>query len=93
MVALCRCAVRRNQQLAFWVPEAEGHDDFVVSAALCNWAARAGVATPAAAMIPRPRDFDDGRYYYSDTYGEWASSSHVRASRICCQMPARRQRW
>jgi hypothetical protein len=60
--ALCRYAVRRNQQLAFWVPETEGHDDFVVSAALCAWAAREVVATPAAALISRPLDFDDGRY-------------------------------
>lgn len=60
--AACRYAVRRGQQLAFWVPESAGHDDFVVSAALCNWAARDLIVPPAASILSRPRDYDDGRY-------------------------------
>ena len=60
--ALCRYAVRRNQQLAFWVPESEGHDDFVVSAALCAWAGRDYVVPPAAVLMNRPLDFAGGRY-------------------------------
>ena len=61
-VALCRYTVRRNQQLAFWVPETEGHDDFVTSAALCAWAGRDYVVPPAAVLMQRPLDFAGGRY-------------------------------
>lgn len=60
--AACRYAVRRGQQLAFWVPASQGHDDFVVSAALCNWAARAAAAPPTAALIVRPPDYPESRY-------------------------------
>jgi hypothetical protein len=60
--ALCRYAIRRGQQLSFWVPESEGHDDFVVSAALCAWAAREVVVAPSAAIAARPVDYADGRY-------------------------------
>lgn len=60
--AACRHTVRRGQQLAFWVPPAEGHDDFVVSAALCAWAARELIVPPAAAIIPPASDYADGRY-------------------------------
>jgi hypothetical protein len=60
--AACRHLVRRGQQLAFWVPESEGHDDFVVSAALCAWAAREVVLQPSAAVVARPLDYADGRY-------------------------------
>jgi hypothetical protein len=59
--AACRYAVRRGQQLAFWVPESQGHDDFVISAALCNWAAR-DAPPPSAALIRRQPDFQDGRF-------------------------------
>ncbi len=60
--ALCRYAIRRGQQLNFWVAESEGHDDFVVSAALCAWAARGATAAPAGALVQRPLDYVDGRY-------------------------------
>lgn len=61
-VGLCRYTVRRNQQLAFWVPESEGHDDFVISAALCAWAGREHVVAPAGVLFQRPLDFAGGRY-------------------------------
>ena len=40
--ALRRGAIRRGQQLSFWVAESEGHDDVVVSAARREAAAGAG---------------------------------------------------
>jgi hypothetical protein len=58
----CRYAVRRGQQLSFWVPESQGHDDFVTSAALCAWAARDTIVPAAAALTIRPLDYQDGRF-------------------------------
>lgn len=59
---LCRYEVRRGQQLAFQVPETRGHDDFIISAALCAHAAR-GVIVPAAALVvARGAEYADGRY-------------------------------
>jgi hypothetical protein len=50
----CRYEVRREQQISFFVPEDRGHDDFVVSAALCV-AAAAGVGIAAAGTEVRAR--------------------------------------
>jgi hypothetical protein len=50
--ALCRCALRRGQRIAFWVPEGDG--GFVLSAALCAWAGRDYVAPPAVTPMRRP---------------------------------------
>ncbi|HEV8639282.1 MAG TPA: hypothetical protein VG370_34170 [Chloroflexota bacterium] len=60
-VELCRYAVRRNRQLGFWVPGSQGRDDFVVSAALCAWAAREWVVPLPAVLTQRPLDFAEGR--------------------------------
>ncbi len=58
-----RYAVRANRTLNFYVPESEGHDDFLVSAALCVEAARGyGGPAPAAAIARRKSDWEDGRY-------------------------------
>ncbi|MCL4535805.1 MAG: hypothetical protein M1370_11685 [Bacteroidetes bacterium] len=55
--------VRANQTLNFYVPETEGHDDFVVSAALCVEAASGyGGPGPAAALARRRAEYTDGRY-------------------------------
>jgi hypothetical protein len=53
---LSRCAVRRGQRIAFWVPGGEGEDGFLLSAALCAWAGRDYVSPPAMAPI-RPRTY------------------------------------
>lgn len=49
-VAAARAGLRANRTLSFYVPEEEGHDDFVVSLALCLHAA-GGAARPAAATV------------------------------------------
>jgi hypothetical protein len=58
-----RYSVRANQTLNFYVPEAEGHDDFVMSAALCVEATR-GLGGPGAAgtLARRKTEWEDGRY-------------------------------
>ena len=51
-----------NEQIAWGVPETEGHDDFVISLALC---ARAAERTPPpviSTLIRAPRDDGDGRW-------------------------------
>lgn len=58
----CRATVAPNQRLGFSVLPAEGHDDFVISGALCAWAARGATILPAAAMTYAPIEFADGRY-------------------------------
>ncbi len=51
-----------NQRLNFFVPAGEGHDDYLISAALCVHAAAAFEA-PAFSRIARSRRFyRDGRY-------------------------------
>ena len=49
----CRYWLRGGEQLAWSVPETEGHDDFVVSLALCCRAAE-GLVPPAASGLIRP---------------------------------------
>ncbi|MCL4369296.1 MAG: hypothetical protein M1380_00060 [Chloroflexi bacterium] len=58
-----RYTVRANQTLNFYVPENEGHDDFVVSAALCVEAASAYGGAPAMGAVARRKaEYEDGRY-------------------------------
>jgi len=54
-VRAARANLRANQTLCFYVPEAEGHDDFVVSLALCQKAA-GGMASPAAGTVLAAED-------------------------------------
>lgn len=55
-------SVRANQQLNFYVPEREGHDDFLISAALLVHAeAGYGVAS-AGGVMERGVEYEDGRY-------------------------------
>jgi hypothetical protein len=61
-VELARYAVRANKQLNFFVDESEGHDDFLVSAALCVRAGAQVLAPPASAIIAPREDYADGRY-------------------------------
>lgn len=49
-----RYEMRANEQMTFYVPESEGHDDFLTSLALCAHAASQAAAPPADAVI-RPR--------------------------------------
>ncbi len=57
-----RYTIRANQTLNFFVPESEGHDDFVISAALCVEAASGYGAPPAGALARRREEYRDGRY-------------------------------
>ncbi len=50
-VAACRYQVRPNQTMTFFVPEGQGHDDFVTALALLASVARAVPRPPAAAVI------------------------------------------
>ncbi len=52
-----------HEQMRWYVPEAQGHDDFLASLALCAHAAEDAPA-PAADFIvrPRPLEFGDGLY-------------------------------
>lgn len=56
----CRYSLRAGEQIAWSVPEEEGHDDFVTSLALCCRAAEE-LPVPAASGIirPRPEDYLD----------------------------------
>ncbi len=53
-VGLARYEMRENNALRWYVPAHEGHDDFLVSLALCCEAAQ-GAARPAADAVVRPR--------------------------------------
>jgi hypothetical protein len=55
-----RASLRANQTLSFSVPEAEGHDDFLVSLALCLHAAASQAMQPAAATVIEARDVLEG---------------------------------
>lgn len=60
-VRSCRYWLRSNEQLAWGVPEREGHDDFVVSLALCCRAASVA-APPAASGLVRAAPPDSGEW-------------------------------
>jgi hypothetical protein len=53
-VERARYEMRANEQLRWHVPEAEGHDDFLTSLALCCWAADLAAA-PGESAVVRPR--------------------------------------
>lgn len=61
-VAACRYEVRANQQIGFFVPETEGHDDFVVSAALCVAAGRGYGVAPAGTEVRAKPAYADERW-------------------------------
>ena len=61
-VELADYTIGPNQTLRFYVPESEGHDDFVISAALAVEAAASAAIAPAAGLVQRPPDYDDGRF-------------------------------
>jgi len=55
-------SVKTNQVLNFYVPEREGHDDFLMSAALLAHAASGYGVEAAGDVVRRPVDYQDGRY-------------------------------
>ncbi len=57
-----RSAHLSNQQLNFFVPDGEGHDDYLISAALCVQAATAFEQPPISRLIRPRRAHPDGRY-------------------------------
>ncbi|MFI5267407.1 MAG: hypothetical protein ACHQ7M_08530, partial [Chloroflexota bacterium] len=59
---LCRYAMYQNSAMSFFVADKDGHDDFVVSLALCVKAACAALPEPASAIIHAPRLYDDGPF-------------------------------
>ncbi|MDR7613175.1 MAG: hypothetical protein QN210_12280 [Armatimonadota bacterium] len=62
-VARCRYELRAREQIAWYVPEDEGHDDFVTMLALVARAAQAAPPPPAAVRLPPgPGAHDEGRY-------------------------------
>jgi hypothetical protein len=56
-ITACRYAMRSGEQMAWEVPPAEGHDDFVSSLSLCCRAAR-DVAAPPFGGLVRARGYD-----------------------------------
>jgi hypothetical protein len=58
----CRYEVRREQQLSFFVPEERGHDDFVISAALCVAAAAGLRVRPAGTEVRARPAYADERW-------------------------------
>ena len=57
--AAARYEMRANEQMTFYVPDAAGHDDFLMSLALCAHAAT-DAAAPAADAVVRPRALSYG---------------------------------
>jgi hypothetical protein len=57
-IAACRYWLRGAEQLAWGVPDTEGHDDFVVSLALCCRAVEE-LAPPPASVLIRARPDDE----------------------------------
>ncbi|MBI4317391.1 MAG: hypothetical protein HY675_02785 [Chloroflexi bacterium] len=57
-----RYRIGANQTLSFYVPEADGHDDFLISAALVVQAAAGYGIAPAGEVAMRPVEYEDGRY-------------------------------
>jgi hypothetical protein len=57
-----RYDMRGNQQIAWYVPEEEGHDDFSISLALTVHAAAGCLIAPAAGQIKPTPLYQDGRY-------------------------------
>jgi hypothetical protein len=62
-VSLAKYEMRANQLLRWYVEESEGHDDRVVSLALCCWAADLAAAPAEDAVVrPRPVGYETGWY-------------------------------
>ena len=59
---LCRYAIHQNVTMSFFVEDSAGHDDFLVSLALCVRAASAAAPEPIGRIVLPPRLYDDGRY-------------------------------
>jgi len=58
-----RPVLRAGGQLGFYVPESQGHDDFVTMLALLSWAARDVVPAPVFTLLrPRTQHTREGRY-------------------------------
>ncbi len=58
-----RPVLRAGGQLGFYVPESQGHDDFVTMLALLSWATRDIVPVPAFTLLrPRTQHTREGRY-------------------------------
>ncbi len=47
-----RYELAANEQMRFFVPDSEGHDDFLISLALCCYAATIAPPPPSSAVIP-----------------------------------------
>jgi len=60
-VVACRYWLRAGEQIGWAVPETEGHDDFVVSLALCAHAAEQ-LVIPAAGTLIRARPDEESRW-------------------------------
>jgi hypothetical protein len=61
-VGLCRYAIFQNAIMNFFVDDNDGHDDFVISLALCVNAAAEANPEPAGGIVPARRLYEDGRY-------------------------------
>jgi hypothetical protein len=59
---LARYEMRVAQTLNFYVPEKDGHDDFLMSLALCVRAGKGCLAQPVSALAAPVKLYDDGRY-------------------------------
>jgi hypothetical protein len=59
---LAQSEMRANQTLNFYVSEKDGHDDFVMSLALCVRAGQGCVMAPVSALATPARLYEDGRY-------------------------------
>jgi hypothetical protein len=59
---LARSEMRAGQTMNFFVPERDGHDDFLMSLALCVRAAQGCAATPVSAVAAATRMYEDGKY-------------------------------
>ncbi|HLQ35002.1 MAG TPA: hypothetical protein VK457_20130 [Chloroflexota bacterium] len=59
---LCRYAIHANTAMSFFVDDKDGHDDFVMSLALCVKAAAAASPEPAGGIVLARRLYEDGRY-------------------------------
>ncbi len=55
-------SLRANHLLNFYVPEREGHDDFLISAVLLARAATGYGVAPAGGVVERKVEYEDGRY-------------------------------
>jgi hypothetical protein len=60
-IRLCRYELKANEILRWSVPEVEGHDDFVVSLALCAHAADQAAPAPHSGLI-RSSPYDDAKW-------------------------------